>query len=83
MIKHVEQKGVCPHGTCDVNVEKDSPNIKYFQAILDRMFVDYNKVVKLLVKNKTEGIRNLKIKELKPRQIELVHLISNFVYLFL
>ena len=45
VVKHVKATGECPHKDCDITVEPDCEMVRFFQAKLDRMFVDYSKVL--------------------------------------
>lgn len=44
-VKYVREHGKCPHEDCDVVVETDCQMVRFFEAKLSRMFVDYSKVL--------------------------------------
>ena len=43
-MKYVTETGKCPGENCDVEIQPDCKMIEFFNAKLDRMFVDYSKV---------------------------------------
>ena len=44
-MKYARDHGRCPHASCDVVVDPDCEMVAFFEAKLDRMFVDYSKVL--------------------------------------
>lgn len=47
VVKHVNEKKKCPRKGCIVDVDPECKMMKLYQAKLDRMFVDYKKIVQL------------------------------------
>lgn len=45
VVKYVKENGHCPHEECETVVEPDCEKVRFFEAKLDRMFVDYSKVL--------------------------------------
>ncbi|XP_053401083.1 uncharacterized protein LOC123549659 isoform X1 [Mercenaria mercenaria] len=45
VVEYVKRTGQCPHEECDVVVEPDCEMVNFFESKLDRMFVDYSKVL--------------------------------------
>ncbi|XP_045193849.2 uncharacterized protein LOC123549653 [Mercenaria mercenaria] len=46
VVKHAKENGTCTNRNCDARVDPNSKIVQLFQAKLDRMFVDYRKVMK-------------------------------------
>lgn len=44
-MEYVKENGHCPHDDCCSSVDPDSETVRFFEAKLDRMFVDYSKVL--------------------------------------
>lgn len=44
VVKHVKETGKCSDENCDIEVEPNCKMIEFFQAKLDRLFVDYSKI---------------------------------------
>ncbi|KAL3869276.1 hypothetical protein ACJMK2_041979 [Sinanodonta woodiana] len=45
VVEHVRKHNVCPHQDCAQAVDDNSEQLLLFEAILDEMFLDYNKVL--------------------------------------
>ncbi|KAL4235120.1 hypothetical protein ACF0H5_006758 [Mactra antiquata] len=54
VVKYVNEHGKCPNEKCDITVDKEDGMVKFFQAKLDTVFVDYNKVLE----KRTEMIKS-------------------------
>ncbi|XP_053401087.1 uncharacterized protein LOC123549658 [Mercenaria mercenaria] len=45
VVKHITEEGTCPDENCNVHIDSDCQMVQFFQAKLDRLFVDYSKVL--------------------------------------